>query len=157
MKSTKRSQAKNSNSISDLFREYHKSNINRTNQLVHYVCVPAIFWSISAMLWGLKLPVAKLNMAIIILGILLLYYLAKNLKVFVVMVVFSVICLALNYWLETLTASLRLMAFIVFVIAWIGQFIGHHIEGTRPSFLKDLQFLLIGPAWVIFKLFRLKI
>lgn len=157
MKSTEKSQVKRSSSISDLFREYHKSHINRTNQLIHYICVPAIFWSISALLWGLKLPIAKLNMAIVILGILLLYYLAKNLKVFAVMTVFSVICLAVDYWFETLTDSLSLIAFIVFVIAWIGQFIGHHIEGTRPSFFKDLQFLLIGPAWVIFKLFRMKI
>ncbi|MCF6299500.1 MAG: DUF962 domain-containing protein [Proteobacteria bacterium] len=157
MKSTEKSQAKNLSSISDLFREYHKSHINRTNQLIHYVCVPTIFWSISAMLWGLKLPIAQLNMAIVILGMLLLYYLAKNLKVFVVMAIFSLICLALNYWLETLTTSLTLIAFIVFIIAWIGQFIGHHIEGTRPSFFKDLQFLLIGPAWVIFKLFNMKI
>ena len=34
------------------------------------------------------------------------------------------------------------------MIAWIGQFIGHKIEGAKPSFFEDLQFLLIGPAWV---------
>lgn len=35
----------------------------------------------------------------------------------------------------------------VFVLAWIGQFYGHKIEGKKPSFFKDLQFLLIGPVW----------
>ena len=37
----------------------------------------------------------------------------------------------------------------IFVIAWIGQFIGHKIEGKKPSFFQDLQFLLIGPAWLL--------
>ncbi len=53
-------------------------------------------------------------------------------------------------------AAMRLLPFPVwqnalgiFVVAWIGQFIGHHIEGKKPSFLKDLQFLLIGPAWLL--------
>jgi uncharacterized membrane protein YGL010W len=41
---------------------------------------------------------------------------------------------------------------LIFVVAWVGQFYGHHIEGKKPSFLKDLQFLLIGPAWVLEKL-----
>ena len=38
---------------------------------------------------------------------------------------------------------------IIFVIAWIGQFIGHKIEGKKPSFFEDIQFLLIGPAWLL--------
>ena len=35
------------------------------------------------------------------------------------------------------------------MLAWIGQFIGHKIEGEKPSFFEDLQFLLIGPAWLL--------
>lgn len=37
----------------------------------------------------------------------------------------------------------------VFVITWIFQLIGHKIEGKKPSFLKDIQFLLIGPIWLL--------
>ena len=37
----------------------------------------------------------------------------------------------------------------IFVIAWIGQFLGHKIEGKKPAFFKDLQFLLIGPLWLL--------
>ncbi len=64
---------------------------------------------------------------------------------------FSVLCVMGNYYLgqflPLLTTSLA-----IFVIAWIGQFYGHKVEGKKPSFLKDLQFLLIGPAWVFEKL-----
>jgi uncharacterized membrane protein YGL010W len=46
------------------------------------------------------------------------------------------------------------LAAAVFVIAWIGQFVGHRIEGARPSFLTDLVYLLIGPAWLVGKIMR---
>jgi uncharacterized membrane protein YGL010W len=40
------------------------------------------------------------------------------------------------------------ISLVGFVIGWIGQFVGHHIEGKKPSFFEDLQFLLIGPIWI---------
>lgn len=156
MKPTSASQDKHSSSIKQLFLTYHQSHVNRTNQLIHYFCVPAIFWSISALLWLIKIPVI-MNAAVLTLALLLLYYLLRSVKVFAVMLPFSLACLALNYWLEHLNAPLLMIAIVVFVVAWIGQFIGHHIEGKRPSFFQDLQFLLIGPAWVVVKLFNLKI
>ena len=44
---------------------------------------------------------------------------------------------------------------VVFVLAWIGQFVGHKIEGKKPSFFEDLQFLLIGPGWCLNDLFKI--
>ena len=41
------------------------------------------------------------------------------------------------------------LSLAIFIVAWIGQFIGHKIEGKKPSFFEDLQFLLIGPAWLL--------
>ena len=156
MKPTEESQAKSSDSIKNLMTEYHKSHINRTNQLIHYVCVPLIFWSITALLWTVKLP-HVMNLAYVFAAALMLYYLIKSMKVFAVMLVFTSICLFFNYWLETQGMPLLILAIVVFILAWIGQFIGHHIEGKKPSFYKDLQFLLIGPAWVAFKFFNLKL
>ena len=156
MKPTSASQEKHSNSINYLLNEYHKSHLNRTNQLIHYVCVPVIFWSISALLWLVKMPVV-MNLAVTIMTLLMLYYLVKSIKVFSVMFIFSVACLALNYYMESQHWPLMWMAIILFVVAWIGQFIGHHIEGKKPSFFQDLQFLLIGPAWVAFKFFGIKV
>lgn len=43
---------------------------------------------------------------------------------------------------------------IIFTIAWIGQFIGHKIEGKKPSFLEDIQYLLIGPAWLLHFIYK---
>ncbi|TDR19588.1 DUF962 domain-containing protein [Marinicella litoralis] len=156
MKPSEKSQAKHSDSINHLMTEYHKSHINRTNQLIHYVCVPLIFWSISALLWLVKIPVV-INLALVVMTLLMLYYLLKSVKVFACMLVFSALCLGINFWLEAQALPLLWIAVVVFVLAWIGQFIGHHIEGKKPSFLQDLQFLLIGPAWVVFKFFKIKL
>ncbi len=156
MKPTAESPEKNSDSMKYLMTEYHKSHINRTNQLIHYVCVPLIFWSVSAVMWTIKIPYV-MNFAIVSTTLLMFYYLIKSLKVFVTMFIFTAACLALNYWLEGQGYPLLIAAIVVFVAAWIGQFIGHHIEGKKPSFFKDLQFLLIGPAWVVFKFFNIKL
>lgn len=143
-------------SIKYLMTEYHKSHINRTNQLIHYVCVPLIFWSISAILWTVKIPYV-MNLAVVTLVLLMSYYLLKSLKVFTTMMVFTALCVLTNYWMEAQAWPLLMIGIAVFIAAWIGQFIGHHIEGKRPSFYKDLQFLLIGPAWVVFKFFNIKL
>ena len=50
-------------------------------------------------------------------------------------------------------AFLLNLAIAVFVVAWIGQFIGHKVEGKRPSFLTDLVYLLVGPMWTLRKLY----
>jgi uncharacterized membrane protein YGL010W len=46
------------------------------------------------------------------------------------------------------------LSIAIFVVAWIGQFIGHKIEGKKPSFFDDLRFLLIGPLFVLGFLYR---
>lgn len=156
MTPTGKSPEKNSESMKSLMTEYHKSHVNRTNQLIHYVCVPLIFWSISAVLWTIKLPIV-MNVAVVAMALLMLYYMFKSIKVFATMLLFTAACLGLNHWLESTSLPLLWIAIVVFILAWIGQFIGHQIEGKKPSFFKDVQFLLIGPAWVVFKFFNIKL
>jgi uncharacterized membrane protein YGL010W len=40
----------------------------------------------------------------------------------------------------------------IFVGAWMAQFIGHKIEGKKPSFFEDIQYLWVGPLFVLSKL-----
>lgn len=143
------------------FNEYAVSHQNKTNQLIHYICVPAIFFSIVGMLMSIPSttietvlninnPILE-NWAAVILSILLLFYLRLSFSTFLKMFVFSAICLIGNRYLSDVF-PLFYTSLIIFVVAWIGQFYGHKIEGKKPSFFKDLQFLLIGPAWVFEKL-----
>jgi uncharacterized membrane protein YGL010W len=143
---------KSAKSINSLLNEYAESHQNRKNKVIHYFCVPVIFWSITAMLWVVKIPAID-NLAVVVTVIISLYYLSKDIKIAIQMIVFSILCLLLNHFLESSGSPLLMIAITLFVIAWILQFIGHHIEGKKPSFFKDLQFLLIGPAWIIKQLF----
>ena len=70
------------------------------------------------------------------------------------MIIVSGLMLFVLLWLDSLSIPLWILSLLVFIIAWAGQFIGHHIEKKRPSFLKDIQFLLIGPLWLLSFIYR---
>ena len=144
------------------FEEYAVSHQNETNISIHYICVPAIFFSLVGVimsipssslqqLLGIENPMI-VNWASIMLILYLLFYLRLSFSMFIKMLIFSALCLVGNYYLGQYLPLLY-TSIVIFVLAWIGQFYGHKIEGAKPSFLKDIQFLLIGPAWVVKKMF----
>jgi uncharacterized membrane protein YGL010W len=147
-------------SINQWFDEYAESHQNKTNQKIHFICVPVIFFSIVGMLMSINpKPISSIlnihnpfleNWAALVLVLLMLFYIRLSFNIFVKMLTLSILCLVGNYFLGELVPLLPASIFL-FVVAWIGQFYGHKIEGKKPSFLKDLQFLLIGPAWVFEK------
>lgn len=143
------------------FDDYAVSHQNKTNQTIHYICVPAIFFSIIGLLFsipssfleellGLYNPFIENWAAIAVMG-MLLFYARLGLWSFINMFFFSLICIIGNYYMSSF-GNIAWISLIIFAIAWIGQFYGHHIEGKKPSFIKDLQFLLIGPLWVLHKI-----
>ncbi|WP_111708656.1 Mpo1 family 2-hydroxy fatty acid dioxygenase [Lutibacter citreus] len=143
------------------FNEYSESHQNETNQLIHYICVPAIFFSIVGLFMSIPSKIISTflninnpfieNWAALILLIIMIFYIRLSFSIFVKMLTFSIICLVGNYFISNLF-PLFYTSLIIFIVAWIGQFYGHKLEGKKPSFLKDLQFLLIGPAWVFEKI-----
>jgi len=135
------------------FAEYSESHQNPTNQRLHKICVPLIFFSIVAMLILIPYSLGPIRIGEIVIAVALGWYFTLGAKPFVVMLVQVFLCYALLYALRQVTAPL-VPLIVIFVLAWVGQFIGHHIEGKKPSFFKDLQFLLIGPLWVVQFLFR---
>ena len=141
-----------SQSMQQLLDEYATSHQNKTNKMIHYFAVPVIFWAITALLWVVKVPYVE-NLAIVATVLISFYYISKDLMVAIQMIIISILCLMLNSWMENLGLPLLTIAIGLFVIAWVFQFIGHNIEGKKPSFFKDLQFLLIGPAWIAKELF----
>lgn len=132
--------------IDQWFDEYGESHRNPINKLTHWICVPLITFSVLGMLWAIHPWVAML-----VVGASLLFYAMLSWQIAAAMLVVSLVMLLI----------LSMMTYVfwpsvaIFVLAWIGQFIGHHIEGKKPSFFKDVQFLLIGPAWLLGFVFRL--
>lgn len=134
--------------IQNWFDEYGESHQNQTNKLIHWICVPSIFFSIVCLLS--LVPVAGiLNLAGVVMLFATLFYARLSPKLTIGLVLFYALCLYGATLLGTLPFELWKTALMIFVAAWIGQFYGHKIEGKKPSFLKDLQFLLIGPAWLM--------
>lgn len=141
--------------IDELLAEYSESHQNPVNKKVHYICVPLIFWSIVGLLYLIPVPLGPewMNGALIALALVTTYYVRLSVPLSVVMFVFAILCFFSWQYLDQWGYSVWKIALIVFVLAWIGQFWGHKVEGKKPSFLKDLQFLLIGPAWIAAQLF----
>ncbi|GLB53712.1 hypothetical protein NBRC110019_27530 [Neptunitalea chrysea] len=149
--------------IKQWFDEYSVSHQNETNIQIHFICVPAIYFSIVGML--LSIPVGFLgniaptlsplliNWAAIAILFVMLFYVFLSIATALKMLFFSVVCLVANYYLGMIL-PLFYVSLAIFAVAWVGQFYGHKIEGKKPSFLKDIQFLLIGPAWVMHKMFN---
>lgn len=147
------------------FDEYAISHQNETNQLVHYICVPLIFFSVIGLLmsiptsflektFGLYNPLLE-NWAAVVGVIISIFYLRLGFWYFLEMIFVILLSIVGNFWLGN-SVNLLYASLIIFVLAWVGQFWGHKVEGKKPSFAKDLQFLLIGPLWVIQKLGKKK-
>lgn len=146
-------------SVNEWFGNYSADHRNPTNRLIHWICVPAILWAVIAGLWLLPVPPsigrAGLWCGLVMVAALVFYWrLSRPLgaAMFVVFVLLGLLTEGLYRALGP--AALFWLALGVFVVAWIGQFIGHLIEGRKPSFLTDLAYLLIGPAWLTGKLMR---
>jgi len=140
--------------IQSFLEEYGSSHQNSTNKLIHWICVPLIFFSIIGLFYSIELPVAmtptmNLNVAVIMLVLITVYYFMLSRTLWIGMLLFSVICMIACYEIKTAGLQLWLVSIVVFVLSWIAQFYGHHVEGKKPSFLKDIQFLMIGPAWIM--------
>lgn len=146
-------------SIQDWLDEYAVSHQNSTNKVIHWICVPLIVWSLILLLLSIPSPSflvqLNLNWAWIASGSALVWYfflspsLAFGMSFFLCLL--NIFSLQVEYTSEYPVWSIGLS---IFVIAWIGQFLGHHIEGKKPSFLKDIQFLLIGPVWLLHFIYK---
>ena len=133
--------------IDTLLAKYSESHLNHTNELIHFVCVPVIVFTLLGMLWALH-PLVALGLA----AASMLYYFRLSKPFAVGMLLMATLMLAILAALPPQTVLPLSIA--IFVLAWIGQFIGHKIEGKKPSFFEDLRFLLIGPLFVLSFLYR---
>jgi uncharacterized membrane protein YGL010W len=150
--------------IDELFLEYGESHQNPTNKKIHWICVPMIFFSIVGLIASIPAPGVQAvlgegnpyaNWAGVLLILVMIYYVSLSIPLSVGMLFFAVMCMFLVYQIQLLNiAPLWLVSIIIFVVAWIGQFYGHKVEGKKPSFFKDLQFLLIGPAWLMHFIYK---
>jgi len=152
-------------SLNQWLEAYGESHQNKTNKRIHFVCVPAIFFSIVGLLMSIpasfiekQIPLDNVfieNWATLVLIPVIFFYVRLSLSMAVKIVIFSMFCVIANGWLALYFVGWQ-VSLLIFIAAWIGQFYGHKIEGKKPSFFEDIQFLLIGPAWILDDLFKKK-
>ena len=146
--------------VDEWFDEYAQSHQHQSNKLLHWICVPLIVLSVIGLLWSLPVPAEFteispiLNWATAFIMASIVYYFIMSYSLAFGMVFVMAGYIAVTSWLDSLSVPLWLISVTIFVLAWVGQFIGHAIEGKRPSFFKDMQFLMIGPIWLLAHLYR---
>ncbi|MEM9462328.1 MAG: Mpo1-like protein [Myxococcota bacterium] len=136
--------------------QYGQSHQNPTNKLIHWFCIPLIVMSLMGILISIPMPFGPdwLDPAVVLIAFSLGFYALISMRLAVGMLVVASALYLGALSLEALPLPLWLSSTLVFVLAWVAQFIGHHIEGKKPSFLEDVQFLMIGPLWLLGFVYR---
>ena len=132
--------------IDELLNHYAQSHLHPTNERIHFAAIPLIMLSLIGLMFFLHPLVAY--------GFILasmVYYLRLSLPFAAAMTVWSAIMLAV---VHAMGEQRLYICLAIFVGAWVMQFIGHKTEGKKPSFFEDVQYLWIGPLFVLQPLMR---
>jgi uncharacterized membrane protein YGL010W len=140
----------------DWLDAYGESHQNPTNKMIHWICIPWIMISLLGLLGSIPSPFDNpwLNWGTGLIVVAVAYYAMMSIPLAIGMVLVGSVMLGIVGGIAHLPMPLWLSSLIIFVVAWVGQFIGHKIEGKKPSFFEDLQFLLIGPLWLLAAIYR---
>ena len=144
--------------IDALLTEYSASHRHPINKLVHWIFVPLIFFSTVGLLWSIPCPWDAnrfINWATLAMVPVAVYYVMLSASLTVGMLIWMAVFAVGADLLDTgVDAPLWLISMVIFVVSWIFQFLGHKVEGRSPSFLRNMQFLLIGPVWLMHFVYR---
>lgn len=148
-------------SADEWFAEYGESHQDHTNELIHWICVPVILASVLGFIWTIPVPLAWMEMvpwfnwSLVAILAASAFYLWLSPAIAAGMLFVMAMCYSALVLLELFAPwAVWKICLVAFGLAWIGQFIGHKIEGRKPSFFKDVVFLLIGPAWLVSLAFK---
>jgi uncharacterized membrane protein YGL010W len=143
------------------FAEYGESHQDHANELIHWICVPVIFCSVLGFVWSIPVPAAIaeaapwFNWTLVVILAVWVFYVRLSPALSAGLLFFMSLCYVVLGAIDSFAPwPVWQVCVAAFVLAWIGQFIGHKIEGKKPSFLNDVVFLLIGPAWLMSFVYR---
>jgi len=145
MTTTTSTEASGARRVDLLLAHYEESHRNPKNEIIHFIAIPLIMLSLVGMMFAIHPYVAYA-----LIAASMVYYLRLSLAFLLAMLLWSLLSIALVFAMGPLVLELSVA---LFVGAWILQFIGHRIEGKKPSFFEDIQYLWVGPLFVLSKLF----
>jgi uncharacterized membrane protein YGL010W len=141
--------------MQEWLNSYGESHQNPLNKKIHWIAVPLIFLTIVGLLWSIPVPEIMavnewVNFATIMLIPVVIFYARLSLPLTIGMTLWCLFCYAIcNSYGSITDIPLWQTSLVIFVLAWCGQFYGHKVEGQKPSFFEDIQYLMIGPAWLM--------
>jgi uncharacterized membrane protein YGL010W len=124
----------------ELFAEYASHHRDARNRLCHALGIPLIVLGIMGLAHLVAL--GPLDLAVVAAVGVLVYYAAIDLRGALISLVFFAVLYALAtrlVWQVSLGA---------FILGWGFQLVGHRLEGSKPKFLENLVFFLIGPLFI---------
>lgn len=134
------------------FELYGESHQNPINKAIHWVCIPVIVLSTLGLLQALPFPAVgggALHWGVLVALASLVFYASVSWTILGGMALFAGACLLVNHGIAAAGLPIGPVSAGLFFVAWLVQFIGHKIEGKKPSFFQDVKFMLIGPAWLL--------
>jgi uncharacterized membrane protein YGL010W len=132
--------------VDQLLAHYGESHLDPRNGAIHCVAIPLIMVSLVGLMYSLHPWIAYAFLAASVV-----YY--ARLGSWVFLATMAVVSLVTVGVVQSLGSAVLPVSVAIFVVAWIAQFVGHKIEGKKPSFFEDLQYLWVGPLFVLAKLF----
>jgi uncharacterized membrane protein YGL010W len=132
--------------VDQLFERYGEFHRHAVNKGFHWICVPLIVWSVMGLLWS----ASPLAVYVALAAVLAFYFWLSPPIALGMAIVFG----AMLYGLQFVGEHTLMVSAVVFVAAWMGQFVGHFVEGSRPTFIEDVRFFLVGPAWLLGFIYR---
>ncbi len=140
--------------------EYGRHHDNGANRLIHWLSIPFIVTSLVGLMWSLPVPevfseaTPVLNWGTIFLMAAVVYYFIMSISLGIGVLPFVILVVLGVTWLEQLTYPLWLSSAVIFVLAWAGQRLSHGLEGNQPSLLRDMQYVMIGPVWLLATVYK---
>lgn len=147
-----------------LLDEYTAFHQHPSNKLIHFVCIPLIILGILGLAWSIPFPhlafLGKyngfLNWASFVIAFSGYYYyrLSPVFTYGLIIVIFlmSLVIVQLEKWAMTGGPAIWLVCAVFLILAGVAQFIGYKIEGKRSSLVQHARFLIVGPLWILKKI-----
>jgi uncharacterized membrane protein YGL010W len=141
-------------------QRYERDHTHAVNRVLHWLCIPIIVLGVVGMLWSLPVPGVfresspVLNWGTFFLMAAVVYYFILSITLAFGLLPFVTLIAVAVAWLDRLDTPLWLISATAFAAAGAGQLIGHAFERRTVSLFSDLNFVMIGPLWMVASIFQ---
>lgn len=141
-------------------QQYEQTHQDMTYPTVYWAAVPMVVLGTVGILWTLPIPdeffeiSPLLNWGTVFLMATAVYYFIISVSLAIGMLPFLLGIAGIQSWLASSAFSPLRVSIGLLVAGIIGLWMGHRNQGSLRPVLRDLQLMMIGPAWLLSVLYR---